>query len=298
MVDVSVIIVNYNTESLLAASVESLYENTKGASFEIIVVDNKSRPESRERLKDTLSRYPGTRLVPLAENLGFGCANNAAVPFAEGDYILLLNPDTVLLNDAVSVMKDYLDSHGSVAACGGNLLDSEMRPATSFHRLFPSVIGELNSLLFYLPERVKYGKNRFFNHTGKPLDVAAITGADLMIRKSVVEKTGLFDESFFMYYEDTELCHRIRGAGYGIVSVPDARIQHLEGRSSSDMKRKADIVSAGRKNYYRVTGRGRLYTGVCNCLFFCCCLIRSLTGLVQGSSQFRYWSRMLCNVFS
>ncbi len=298
MADVSVIIVNYNSEALLAASIESVYKYTKGVSFEIIVVDNNSEKESQERLKSILSHYSGVRLVPLEQNVGFGRANNAAVPFAQGEYLLLLNPDTVLLNDAVSILKDYLEIHESVAVCGGNLFDSEMRPVTSFHRLFPSVIGELNSLSFYLPERLRYGKNRFFNHTGKPLDVAAITGADLMIKKSVVQQLGLFDESFFMYYEDTELCHRIRKAGYGIMSIPEARIQHLEGRSSSNMKRKADIVSAGRKNYYRVTGHGKFYVGVCNVLFFFCCLIRSLTGALQGPSQFKYWSRMLFNVFS
>lgn len=298
MADVSVIIVNYNSEALLAASIESVYKYTKGVSFEIIVVDNNSEKESQERLKSILSRYSEARLVPLTENLGFGRANNAAVPFATGDYLLLLNPDTILLNDAVSIMKDYLECHESIAVCGGNLFDSEMRPATSFHRLFPSIAGELNSLLFYLPEFLKYGRNRFFNHSGHPLEVAAITGADLMIKKSVVEELGLFDDSFFMYYEDTELCNRIRKSGYGIASVPDAHIQHLEGRSSSNMKRKADIVSAGRKNYYRISGHGKFYVGVCNFLFFFCCLIRSLIGALQGPSHFRYWSRMLFNVFS
>lgn len=293
MVDVSVVYVNYNTEALICASVESLYRFTRGVSFEVIVVDNHSREESLNILKDRLASFERVRFVPLQENLGFGRANNAAVPFATGDYLFILNPDTLLLNDALSILKNYLEDNPAAAACGGNLFDSEMRPARSFHRLFPSVKGELNSLMLFLPERIRYGRNRFFNYAGHPIGVAAITGADLMIKKGVVQEMGLFNDKFFMYYEDMELCCRIRKGGYEIASVPEARIQHLEGRSSSNMGRKADLVFEGRKCFYDAVGRSGWYRAVCNALFFLYCCERCVLSLFQGRESYHYWSRML-----
>jgi GT2 family glycosyltransferase len=192
-------------------------------------------------------------------------------------------------------MKDYMDIEASVASCCGNLFGADMAPVTSFHRLFPSIKGELNNLLLFLPERIRYGRNRFFNFTKRPLSVAAGTGADLMIRKAVVDKIGLFDDRFFMYYEDVELCHRIRAHGYDIVNVPGAQIQHLEGRSSSNMQLKADFVFKGRETFYLAVEKGKRYRRICNMIFSLYCCLRCFFGVFQGKASRQFWLRMVHN---
>lgn len=103
--------------------------------------------------------------------------------------------------------------------------------------MFPSILSELNDFFKKIPSRALFGRNEEFNFTNKPLQVKYITGADLMIKRKVFEEVGIFDERFFMYCEETELCHRIRKANYKIMSIPDAKIIHLEGASFSEDKR-------------------------------------------------------------
>ena len=228
MADVSVIIVNYKTVNLILDCVRSIYEQTEGVSYEIIVVDNNSEDGFQERIQEL---FPEVVCLPLSENIGFGRANNEGLKIAKGRNIFFLNPDTLLLNNAVKILSDYLDSHSEVGICGGNLYDVEMRPMHSYRMYLPGILWELNDLSGNLVDKLLWGKNRQFNHTGKSRSVGYITGADMMVRREVLDRVGCFSPRFFMYYEETELTYRIKKAGYKVVSVPRAKIQHLEGKS-------------------------------------------------------------------
>lgn len=192
--------------------INSIHEKSKDISFEIILVDNSSTDGSKELFqKDKRITY-----LYGFENLGFGKANNLGLKVASGRNILFLNPDTMLINNAIKILSDYLDEHLIVGACGGNLFDSEMQPALSFKRFYPGITDEINNLLFHIPEKIFYRNVWYFNNTEKDIDVAYISGADLMVRKSVIDLTGSFAPDFFMYYEETDLCFRISKAGYKI----------------------------------------------------------------------------------
>ncbi|MFV0555388.1 MAG: glycosyltransferase family 2 protein [Mangrovibacterium sp.] len=231
MTDVSIIIVSYNTLNLIGNCIDSVFEKTEGIDYEIIVVDNQSPDESVSFLKGKYGSEPNFKLIELQENIGFGRANNEGIKIAQGRNVLLLNPDTILINNAIKILSDYLDANPRVGICGGNLFDEKMKPTHSFRRVLPGLRHEVNKMTSGMLFWLIYWKNREFNYTSKPLSVGYITGADMMIRKAVLDEVGCFNPAFFMYYEETELTYRIKKAGYKVMSIPRAEIQHLEGKS-------------------------------------------------------------------
>lgn len=267
MMDVSIIIVNYNTIQLLIDVLDSIFVTCKDVLFEIIVVDNHSIDNSEEIC---YKRY-GEKIIflPLDENVGFGRANNIGIKEAQGRNVFLLNPDTILLNNAIKILSDFLDSHDEVAVCGGNLYNVDKEPTHSFLRYLPSVFGELDQLTGYKLSKWCYGKSFEFNHDNRPLHVGYITGADMMIKKIVLDEVGCFDPDFFMYFEETELTYRIRKAGYKIMSVPEACIVHLEGKSHSLKENRERMFLTSRRLYYKKTLR-------CNLIFYMCQLLYGL----------------------
>ena len=248
--DVSVIIVNYKTSRLLVDAIDSVFDKTEGISIEVIVVDNHSQDDSERVIHE---RY-GNRItyLPLAENVGFGRANNEGAKIARGRYLFLLNPDTWLLNNAVKILSDFLDTHDSVAIVGGNLYSPYLNPNASFSRklLFPSWFMEISYLSAWILPRLVYGKNFEFNHSGRPLEVGFIIGADMMIRADVFHRLGGFDPSFFMYSEETDLSYRVAQAGFKSISVPEARIVHMEGESHEYKEMQMQMRYNSRKIYY------------------------------------------------
>jgi GT2 family glycosyltransferase len=263
--DVSIIIVNYNTTQLLIDTIDSVFAKTKGIKYEIIVIDNNSSDNPRNIL---VEKY-GDKItyLGLSENIGFGRANNEAAKITKGRNLLFLNPDTILLNNAAKILSDYLDDNPRVGCCGGNLIDRDERPIHSFGCFFtPSIFEEINQLFLRLPEKLLYGKNTFFNYTNEPLRVNYITGADLMIRKELFDRLHGFDSDFFMYYEESELEYRIKKAGYKIISVPYARIIHLEGKSFSDNIERLKKIYASRIISLKKT-HNRISIKIINALF-------------------------------
>ena len=211
--DVSIIIVNTNTKAVLKQALKSIFEKTKDITFEVIVVDNSSHDGSPQMVQE---EFPSVTLVE-SENKGFGYANNVGAKYAKGKYLFLLNPDTIVLNNAVKILFDFIDSHPKVGICGGNLFDAAKKPAPSYQMFLPSVVGELDNFLRIA--RIIYGKNRYFNHTKKPLKVKGyITGADLMISADLFLQLNGFDTDFFVYYEETELTFRVKKLGYEVYS--------------------------------------------------------------------------------
>lgn len=228
--EVSIIIVNYNTRELIKNCLNSILEQTIGIKFEVIIIDNSSVDGSPQMIKEI---FPQFTLIESEVNLGFGKANNLGVKNAVGEIIFFLNSDTVLLNNAIKILYDFIILNTSVGIVGGNLLTSNHQPTHSYLYYFPNINFEIFNLWF--PFYKIINRNAHYNYTEKVLDVGYITGADLMIRKQNFEKIGGFDEDFFMYFEETELSSRIKKMGLRIVSVPEALIIHLEGGDNKEI---------------------------------------------------------------
>lgn len=239
-IDVSIIIVNYKSSILINDCIRSIFEKTEGISYEIIVVDN-----ATEDLSQVLDAFGDERVttLQLKENVGFGRANNAGAELAKGRNLFLLNPDTVLINNAVKILSDYLDEHPEVGACGGNLFDENQKPGHSYRRMLPGIWWEINEIFSRRIER-KLSKNSEHNYTGKPLIVSYITGADLMLRNAEFNNLNGFDPDFFVYFEETDLCTRIkRIINKKIISVPSAEIVHLVGKTVNGNDKRRAIMA-------------------------------------------------------
>lgn len=284
--DVSIIYVNYKTADLVLDSIRTVKEKTEGITYEIIVVDNCSADGSVEKIRNA---YPDVRLIEAGGNLGFGRANNLGIKSAQGTVVFFLNPDTLLVNNAAGILFRYLMDEKKTGACGGNLTDAAGEPVNSFGRFFPSLYEEFLSV-FYLERRPwRYPGSVHYNYTGRPLPVASVVGAGLMVKRSVLDETGPFSPDFFMNFEETELCYRIVRAGYAVTSVPDARIIHLEGRSDyADASRvqryfEGQYVFFGKR--YGTKGPERLY----KLIAFKCGLRACLARLLGNHRKKAYW---------
>ena len=209
---------------MLKNAIQSVIEKTKDIEYEIIVVDNNSQDNAEELLNNSFGKE-NINFIKLSQNIGFGRANNEGFRYAKGRNVLFLNPDTVLINNAVQILSDYLDKNPRVAVAGGNLYTEKMLPMHSFSRVLPSIIWQVNLLFFGLPFKAIYGKNTDFNHTEIPIPVGYVTGADMMIKRSVLDKTGGFSDDFFMYFEDFDLSRRIHKK-YKTIYYPEVSVYH------------------------------------------------------------------------
>lgn len=219
--DVSVIIVNYNTKKITSECIESVFDKTVGIDFEVILVDNASTDGSKELFEQD------NRIVYLynKENVGFGRANNIGFNYAKGDFTFLLNSDTILLNNAIKVFYDKISKMPKTVACLGTiLLDVDGKPTYSY--------GAFLSWSTLLPWLDKYDFSEKIPQEGK--DVPCVLGADMFIRRSVIDECGFFDPRFFMYNEENDLQRRFRQKGYISKIIEGPLIVHLEGKSNKD----------------------------------------------------------------
>lgn len=229
--DVSIIIVNYNTKALTSQCINSIYDKTLGISFEVILVDNASTDGSKEFFeRDNRITY-----IYSNENLGFGRANNVAVKGARGKYLFLLNSDTFLPMNAIGEFYAYMEKHLDIVSCGGNLIGSNGQNVSS-HGNFPSLLEDFSNIGFSKLYPKYYRHNIAIAQTaneGNIADIKYICGADIFIRREIFEKFGGFDDDYFMYYEETDLYWRLYNAGYKSKLLPNVNIIHLEGQSST-----------------------------------------------------------------
>lgn len=230
MKDVSVIFVNYKTPELTVNAINSVYEKTENLDFEIIVVDNNSNDGSVEFLK---SKFPGVKIIENSENSGFGAANNLAIKISDAKYVFCLNTDTLIVNNAIKILFDFMEKNLRVGACGGFLTDENGSPVDCGGNFpnFTEILWKFGPRYVFKQAYKKYKLTINSADTVHTKRLGYITGADIMFRKSVLADVGLFDEKFFMYYEETDLCKRIKNAGFDIKFVPSAKIVHLEGQS-------------------------------------------------------------------
>lgn len=244
--DVSIIIVNYKTPELVIDCVASIKEKTLDLDYEIIVVDNASEDQSTSIIKKNLE--DAVLLIESSVNLGFGKANNLGVKYASGKYVFLLNSDTLLINNAIKILFDYLEDHPDVGVVGGNLYTIGKRPSSSYCTEFDDIesvkadakwstiikkifMNRYIDKKYSEEQKENYYYKSNFNFTDQNQKVAYIFGTDMMLAKELYENLGGFDPDFFMYAEEEELSWRITEKGYQIVNVPSAKIIHYDGAS-------------------------------------------------------------------
>jgi GT2 family glycosyltransferase len=232
MTDVSIVIVNYNTKDLILQCLQSIYENTVGVDFEIIVVDNASEDESCASIKE---KFPKVILVESKYNLGFGKANNIGAKLASGNFLFLLNSDTLLIENSIKVLKDFLEKSNdqTIGVVGCKLLDKDKKPHISYGN-FPSIYQEIFEYGLLKIFKKYYAEKLSPSITDKSTEIKNvdyIIGADMFFKKSVFDAVSGFDEDFFLYYEETEICFRLKKLGYKIVWNPNTSIIHYVGSS-------------------------------------------------------------------
>ncbi len=229
--DLSVIVVSWNTRQLLADCLRSVYDSANDLALEILVVDNASRDGSAEMVRDM---FPSVHLVQNGANVGFARANNQALMLAAGRHVMLLNSDTVVLSGALQTLVEFMDAHADAGACGPRLLNADGTLQPSCH---PDLTAwrEFWRLTFLdrLWHRASYSMERWPVDT--PCRVEVIKGACLVLRRSALDAVGLLDERYFVYTEEMDLCHRLAHAGWALYWVPEAQIIHYGGSSTSQV---------------------------------------------------------------
>ena len=224
--DISIIVVSFNTKKLLLDCLASIFETIKEVSFEVWVVDNNSTDGT---LEATRERYPAVNTIENKENLGFAAANNQAFRQMKGRYALLLNTDTVLTNGAVKELYDFMEANPEAGMACGQLLNqdgSKQNSIATFPALLPLCCNE-TVLRILLPKRFPSKRRRYVS----PLGVDSCIGACLIVRKEAMDDIGFFDERYFFFLEETDWAYRMKLGCWGIYFIPTARIFHGQGKT-------------------------------------------------------------------
>jgi len=221
--EVSIILVNYNDKPHLQECLLSLEENAQGISFEVIVVDNNSSDGSQEFIE---KNYSQAKLIRNLKNIGFARANNQGIKESKGEFILFLNTDTLVYPKALEYLLGEMKNDRQVGAAGPTLLRGDNAYQVSFGgrvNFFQELVQKcfLNS---YYKLRLKIGQKKRW--------VRWLSGACLLTRKEILEDVGFFDENFFIYFEDIDLCFRIRKKGLKLLFLPQARVFHRGGATT------------------------------------------------------------------
>jgi GT2 family glycosyltransferase len=227
----SIIIVNWNTCSLLERCLASVWKDVRiadGLQVETFVVDNASTDESVSMVR---TRFPQVKLIENQDNGGFARANNQAIRASQGRYVLLLNPDTEVRPSALETLIRFMDAHPDAGAAGSRLLNSDGTLQRSAHPL-PTLSREFWRL-FHLDALWSYSCYRMGQWDEKePREVEVVKGACLILRREALKQVGLLDESYFIYSEEVDLCYRLHQAGWRVYWVPQAVVMHYGGQST------------------------------------------------------------------
>ena len=234
--DLSIIIVNWNSKDLLRQCLGSVFANTSGIAFEIIVIDSASFDGCEKMLADF---FPSVRFVQLHKNAGFADANNQAVALAKGYHLLFLNPDTELISPAVNILFDRIRNLPYPGILGGRLLNRDRSIQTSSIKAFPTLLNQLIDFDFLkgmYPRSRIWGMRPLFENVSKPCEVSVISGACMMVCSKVFESVGGFSTDYFMYSEDVDLCYKAKTSGLRNYYVPEAIVVHYGGGSTAQTK--------------------------------------------------------------
>lgn len=245
-IDLSIIILNYNTKDLLRQCLQSIYaSNHQPYILEIIVVDNASNDSSSKMVK---KEFPLAKLVVNQKNLGFAAGNNVGIKKSSGRYVLLLNPDTIAQSDTLKTMIDFMDRHPKTgaASCRVELANGKLDHAC--HRGFPT---PWNALAYFSGLAKIFPKAKFFtgytlNHLplSKNHEVDSVCGAFLMVRREAGKEIDWLDEDYFWYGEDLDFCYRLKQKGWQVMFIPQTKIIHYKGAASGVKKHSQKMATA------------------------------------------------------
>jgi len=280
--DVSLIIVNWNTRDILRDCLASVFAQTTGIDFEVIVIDNASSDGSAEMVKQ---EFPQVILIENEQNKGFAAANNQGMRIAKGRYILLLNSDTIVLDGAIQKTLAFAEQHPQAAVVGCKVLnpDRTLQP-TCF--MFPSLLNlVLSSTYLYklFPKSRFFGRERMTwwdRNDVRPVDV--VTGCFMLVRREAIDKVGMMDEDYFMYGEETDWCWRFQKAGWENLFFPDAQIIHLGGQSSKQVRQAMLIQLRKAILFFLKKNRGMLHYQLGRCLVVLFFLVRIPYWIIKG----------------
>ena len=253
--DLSIVIVSWNTRDLLASCLESVVAaRHDDLDSEIIIVDNASADGSATMVRE---RFSQVHLIENQENVGFACANNQAIRHSRGRYVLLLNSDTKVSRGALGTMTRFMEEHPQSGGCGPRLLNGDSSLQVSCHPMLTPE-REFWKLVFldWLWPRATYRQEKWDAET--PRRVEVIKGACLLLRRAALEQVGILDERYFMYTEEVDLCYRLAQANWSLWWVPQATVKHY-GEASSKQVREAMYLQLYRSKiqFYRKHGGER-----------------------------------------
>lgn len=240
--ELSIIIVSWNVKKELITALKSIQEYSPRCDFETIVIDNASTDGTSEMISGD---FPDVITIENKENRGFAAANNQGIEKSQGQYILLLNPDTILHSGSLDLLINFMDRNEDVGACGPKLLNADGTVQRSVRR-FPTFRAALyrHTILNLVGLfRGQYRKWLMKDFTyDVQADVCQLMGAALLIRNSIIRQVGAMDEAFFMYFEEVDLCYRIRQAGWRIVFNPEVVITHIGGSSAEQIPAQKQVM--------------------------------------------------------
>jgi len=253
MLELSIIIVNYNAEDLLLNCIKSIYECENSITFEIIVIDNNSKDNSR---KSICAKFSQIKWIQNDTNLGFAAANNQGIEASQGKYCMLLNNDTLISDYALERLVKFIDNDETIGAVGPRILNTDGSLQLSCRRGLPNLmnsVGYFSKIYKVFPNNKALGSYTMsYISDSISHQVEALSGAAMVIRKEILCKLNGLDENFFMHFEDIDLCLRIGNLGYKLFYVHNSKIVHLKGQSSKLRSKKViEDYNASLKYYYK-----------------------------------------------
>lgn len=263
-VDLSIIILSYNTKDITLDAIKSIEKNypqdVASGNYEVIVTDNASPDNSYEAFKDYKKHTKIKSFHPVDNggNIGFAAGNNKGLPYAKGRYILFLNPDTIVYPKTLTYMIEFMDAHPDAGGSSCKLINKDGAVDFNCHRGFPT---PWNAFTFFSGLQRKYPQSRLFSgytQGWKDLstshEVDSVEGAFLMVRREVGEKIGWWDEDYFFYGEDIQFCYDIKKLGYKVYYVGEVSIMHIGGASSGIKPKSQNVTTANVESKKRVQG--------------------------------------------
>jgi GT2 family glycosyltransferase len=241
-IELSIVIVNWNTCVLLEQCLGAVYQTVAGLPFEVLVVDNASQDGSLDMIRE---QYSQVRMIQNENNVGFARANNQAIRECRGQYILLLNSDAFLEEKSIQKMVDVMALNPQIGILGARLVYPDGSSQLS-HRPLPTLSSEIKSL-FGLD---KLPRNHRAESTSGTVETGAVSGACLLARRAVFEQVGAFDESFFLFNEEVDLCCRAVRAGWKVAHLPAARVIHVRGGSTGQTAQRILMLYQGKRRYF------------------------------------------------
>ncbi len=281
MLDLSIIIVNWNGQDLLRKCLEHVQQTARNISYEIIVVDNASTDGSQAMVQH---EFPDVQLIENSENTGFATANNQGIAISQGRYVLLLNSDAFVNDETLDTMVAFMDEHPEAGMAGCKLFyeDGRLQPSCS---RFPTLASELYATLGLeklFPKSQIFGQHLMLHWDYNDVrDVEVVMGAFMLVRRQVIDEVGVMDERYFMYSEEVDWCFRIKQQGWKILFNPDAQAVHLWGGTAGRVSSLMHVQMYRSKVQYFRKNHGVLSAGLLKIMIGLGCIIRLGPGVLQ-----------------